>query len=199
MKLALGMALACMMIVVGTARLGAETNDQKPPAASEPTTEGCRLSLIATQPTYRFDQPISLQLVLKNESGKAVKILDTELMAVYSFEVRMASGKIIPQTLEGKRRATMLLLSTIYITMEPGKSTTDIIPMFNRFYDMTQLGEYSVTVSRHVWPIGKDGKDVDVVSNTIKIKITDEDGKVPSTNLSLTTRPVAEATTKPAK
>jgi len=72
--------------------------------------------------------------------------------------------------------------------LKPGELTVDTIPMLNRLYDMTLLGEYTVTVSRLlVYPVKGDPNPVEVSSNTIKIAVT----------LDAASKPASKAKTQP--
>ena len=164
------MALTCICIGVSFG-MGDKANKEKTPDAWGPAKDGCRLALKASQSRYRFDQPIALQMTLKNDGNSNVRIgLLDSILDMYRVDVRLPSGAAAPLTLEGKRLWSMGATDQ---TLSPGEMAVETIPMLNRLYDMTLSGEYTVTVSRlQVYPVK--GKVIEVVSNTIKIVVADD-------------------------
>jgi len=163
----------------------AETKEQ--PDAWGPETQGCRFSATSDRASYRFDQSIRLCLTLKNENNELAVVRQSHVFLAYRFDVRLPNGTPAPLTLEGKRQmdASSAGGSMFGITLKRGQSHIDEVPMLNRLYDMTMIGEYTVTVRRQVSipRVLKPGEErkpavpFDVVSNTLKIVVHDQDVK----------------------
>jgi hypothetical protein len=139
-------------------------------------TKGCRLSLTAGQSSYRFDEPIDLQLILENQSEHAVTVADPGVFSELFFEVLLPSGEPAPMTLEGRRQATMPQGEFQFTEVTPKASAAIRVESLGRFFDMTLAGTYTITVSRGVWSDGH-GRPSKVRSNTIKIEVH-ERGKI---------------------
>lgn len=132
---------------------------------------GCRFSATTDRPSYRFDEPIPLNFVLENVGNEPMIVRATDAMKIYRFDVRRADGKPAPLTSEGRRQSNDLEGSeNMSIKFPPGARRENGIAMLNRLYDMTLLGEYTVTVYREIWQ--KDGnKSFEVPSKKLKIVV----------------------------
>jgi len=180
-------ALTCIGIGVSVGMSG-EANEQKVSDKWGSVKAGLRLALKSSQSRYRFDQPIVLKMTLKNDGNSNVRIaLPDSILEMYRVDVRLPNGAAAPLTLKGKSLWSMGVTGQI---LKPGELTVDTIPMLNRLYDMTLLGEYTVTVSRlQVYPVK--GKPVEVSSNTIKIAVTMDAASKP------VSKPASKAETQP--
>lgn len=160
-----------LLVLAASAKLlmAAEEKEQ---AVFGPETKGCRFSVATDRPSYRYDQPIPLQLVLKNVGKKPVTVNFTGSLMMYRFDVRGPNGKPVPLTLEGKRQSNFApQFELVTASLGPGRSDVGGIAMLNRYYDMTRLGEYTVTAYRHfIWLKGEKNA-FEVPSNTIKIVV----------------------------
>jgi hypothetical protein len=139
-----------------------------------PRTNGCRISLIPTQPKYRLNQPIGLQITLKNEGGTVVREELTNLLFMYHFEIKGPDGKLCPLTREGELYRQGFT-SSASSPLGPGKSDVTEVEKLNLLYDMSRLGEYTVTVRRYVWPPVKKAKPFEVASNEVTIILRQDD------------------------
>lgn len=176
--------IVMLVSVLGTATavFGDSRRDGQPPAESGATREGCRLSAAADRSSYAFGQPIIIRLTTENAGTKAVSVFWSYPMEVYRFEIRNADGKTVPLTLEGERLASLGGFSMAVVPLEPGDPKVDVVPMLNRWYDMTLQGDYTVVVHRRVLMPGA-SKPIELGSNTLKIAIRDGassgDGEMP--------------------
>jgi hypothetical protein len=167
--------MSLVVIVIG-ASLGASVGGAVPkePIMWGAAKEGCRLALKTSSRQYRFDEPISVAMTLKNDSNNNVKYEVAKILMSYKFDVRLPDGGAAPLTLEGKKQRSGYV-GIISRHLRPSELITEDIPMLNRLYDMTLLGEYTVTAYRRlVLPTGGDGKEIEVQSNSIKITVTEE-------------------------
>jgi len=139
-----------------------------------PVKEGCRLSVTAKKTSFGYDQPIALRITLENGSDRTVVIVQSGILLDYEFDVRLPNDKPAPLTLEGKRQKDRPQFETVSERVKPNGTVVKEVPMLNRLYDMTLLGEYKVTVSRRV--IEEGGKNSFVVkSNTLKVRVTERE------------------------
>lgn len=169
------MAMGCVLVFASITTGGAGPSTTVVPAEWGPTTEGCRLSVSTDRPSYHPDQPIRLRLVTENTGGKEVHVTHSSLFMVYRFDVRLPDGKPAPLTLEGNRFLSRAAAAQSLDPLRVGRQDTESLPMLNRLYDMTLVGEYTVSVYRQVWPPGRNQKPVDVASNRVKILIAEND------------------------
>jgi hypothetical protein len=155
-------------------------------AARGDIVNGCWTSLSSSKASYQFDQPVLLTLVVHNEGAKEFTTGDLDFFPELKLEVTMPDGKPAPLTLEGKRRAESPAWEYMYETIAPKGSLTIAIgnDSFNRLYDMTLRGTYTVKVTIDVWEGANEKHPFKLVSNTIKIEIHERE---------------IEATTKPAE
>jgi len=146
--------------------------EEEEPAVFGAETKGCQFSAATDRPSYRFDEPIPLRLVLKNVGKEPVTINSTNPLMMYRFDVRGPSGKPVPLTLEGKHQSNLVFSGELVtVSLDPGRSDVGGIAMLNRYYDMTLLGEYTVTAYRKlVWQKGEQ-ESFEVPSNTLKIVV----------------------------
>ena len=173
------MRILCLTMFIGmfTACMSAPRGD--PPTAQGRTQKGCRLSLTTLQTRYRFDETIPLTVGTSNASEKPAYVRETNAVAMYRFEVRLPDGKPAPLTLEGKRESSIGGSSST-ITIRPNESHTVTIPMLNRLFDMTLLGQYKVRVFQNVWLHDNMDAPVELESNLIELTIDEKDSKNPS-------------------
>ena len=116
--------------------------------------EGSRFGIAPLQPSCRYDQPVKVRMTIKNVGQEASHVLITDLMHVYRFDVRLPDGKPAPLTLEGNRMMDDTNSTGVsFHKLEPGEFHTGRLTL-NRYYDMTLLGEYTVTIYRKVLPSG---------------------------------------------
>src|ERR1035437_309644 len=141
---------ACLVLAVSVLALSAETKGEEPSQWGPQTDGGC-VSLKATQSKFRFDQPVALQIVVKNMGDKRLYLLRTGLLFMYRFDVRGPDGKPCPLTREGSREAVGGANGLRdSIGLDPGKSNVSKVEMLNRIYDMSLMGKYTVTAYRTV-------------------------------------------------
>lgn len=163
-----------MFFAAGTPGANAANAEEMKPQFG-PRVEGCRVSVAADRQAYRFDQPVGVRLLLENGGGASVNVIHSNPVAVWRFEVRQPNGEPAPLTLEGARQQSMG--DVVVSSLDVGKSETSVV-MLSRLYDMTLLGEYTVTASRQVWRQGQK-KPTDVTSNMLKITIAEHEVAAP--------------------
>ncbi len=136
-----------------------------------------RLIVAPDQLRYRFDQPVYLKITFENASRDEVRVLSTEMMQVYRFDVRLPNGDSAPLTLWGKHRSMGFPVGLRLRTVVPGDTDTNRV-LLSRVFDMTLLGEYTVTVRRRALLPGADTEEdiewVDVVSDPVTIVIHED-------------------------
>lgn len=161
-----GASIVSVMAVYGA---GTEVGEG---ARYGPVTAGCRLSMSTTQPSFRFDEPVRVRLVTENLSTPNVHVSFPSQFAfvAYRFDISGSDGKPVPLTRYGQRQMDRAG-SQPSAAVQPGESDVLDLAMFNRLYDMTIAGEYTVTAYRRVYP---PGGSVEVQSNTIKIIIHEQ-------------------------
>lgn len=178
----------CVGLCVTTLSGGTGQGEETSVSRWGPTSRGCRLSIQATQPSFRYDQPIRVELILANVGEKPVRIFEEPVMVMYRIQVKSPDGEAAPLTAEGQRQMKELENEAARrsITINPGKTFSDRIVMLNRLYDMTIQGEYTVTISvLNVAVLGTADKSLhEVVSNTLTTRVVDKD----TTTQSATTR-----------
>jgi hypothetical protein len=172
---------ACVVFVVCVLALSAGTKEEDSTQWG-PETDGGQVSLKATQSKFRFDQPIALQIVVKNVGDKRLYLVRTGLLFMYRFDVRGPDGKPCPLTREGSQEAmggANGLRDSI--ALDPGKSNVFKVEMLNRIYDMSLMGKYTVKAYRTVILPGKDERSVEMPSNKIEITVTEGESSVSTT------------------
>ena len=116
--------------------------------------EGVRFGIAPLSPSFRYDQPVILHMTVKNFQKVEIHISSGPYMGIYLFDVRLPNGKPAPLTLEGTRQKNDRVFNVSTSNLAPGESHTERI-MLNRYYDMTMLGEYTITIQRHVQRPGR--------------------------------------------
>jgi len=190
--------ISCLLILVGIATVSTAVDATTRPAVWGPARRGCRFSLTPDRPSYRFDQPIRLHLALENTGDKSVEPIESNLMIAYRFDIRRMDGMPVPLTIAGKQQEIAPIVHLRTNTLEPGQLDATVIPMLNRYYDMTLQGEYTVTVYRRIMPQTPDTEYDEVASNAVKIVVHDSDVENTTTKPTMeqakvpTTMPVPE-------
>lgn len=136
------------------------------------TAGGCRVSIRCESSDLKAGDACNIRIDINNVSSDDVSKFRASLLFDYSIHVVLPNGEEAPLTLEGRRlkkEAETGLGPVKGLTMKPGETFTDHVPL-NALFDMSQKGEYAVTVSCVVSPKG--GKDATVVSNTLKLSLS---------------------------
>ena len=132
--------------------------------------EGVQLGIAPEHPSFRYDQPVVLRIAIKNVREEEIYVRTGLYFSMYRFDVRLPNGKPAPLTLEGARLKNIAenYGSGGLDKLESG-ATFDSGMMLDRYYDMTLIGEYTVTIY-HIRSYDKAAqKWVEVPSNTAKV------------------------------
>lgn len=135
--------------------------------------QGCRMSLVPDHEAFHVSQPVPLRLILNNLGEDPVHVVVASLLEVYQFDVLTPTSEVAALTPAGKRK--MESISTHLQIVPPGESVTDIIPDLSKIFDMTMLGEYTVTLHRNILVSENGHVWIRLSSNTINLRIHDDE------------------------
>jgi hypothetical protein len=154
-----------------------EEHGQQRPVVSQPVregavTEGFRLSINTRKNRYMLGEPIDLTVRFRNVNREDVVVHTEGFTLGYALEVIRPDGTQAPLTELGKRMLagarrrprTGSATMTRHTRVDFEMGTTGI-------FDMTQIGEYRLRVSRKVPSIADPKKEVTIYSNMEKIRI----------------------------
>ena len=179
------------MIVIAFSLLYLNISDgetpKKPPKGPEPErtwgpeTNGCVMSIKAEKDKVPACEKIILKIYIKNVGETSLPIIDKDIYRDIIFDIRDEKGESVPPTRFGNK----MLKSKSTFSRRGGKIESDEevedTKLINLIYDMTCLGEYTITAKRSIYKrdekgnVVKDEKGyvkVEVVSNTITVKVT---------------------------
>lgn len=144
---------------------------QKPvsPVDAGPVTEGFQLSARAEKEVFAPNEPILLQITLKNVTKRTlVHVVGSH--EDYPVIVKDEEGKNVPPT-RYKRQRDSRRTSFAHGSMDidSGEEVKSDI-LVNRMYDMTKSGTYFITASHSV-PNSDKTRAVRVMSNTVQVKV----------------------------
>ena len=174
----LGMTLLSMScaVAVQEARSVDQTN-AKAHAKAEEVEEGgeaagFKLSIKPEKKKYEIGDPVSLNVTFKDVSRENVKIIDYGIDLTYALEVIRPDGTLAPLTEKGKhaRKMSHRYGSWGGGSRNPGDKQ-DILMAASAYFDMSQIGKYSLQVSREVPSLKDPKKMVTLYSNVVKITI----------------------------
>lgn len=117
------------------------------------------------------DEPITLKLVLTNNTKKEIIVVESNILVDYKIDVRDQRGTRVLPTPEGK---DLLFRSQwggrrVSVTIAPGESKTDTLQV-NKIYAMTNPGSYTITASRRALrQVGKPW--IELTSNEVKVMV----------------------------
>lgn len=154
-------------------------------ACSAFATAQVSVTIDTPTPVARSGSAIRLDVVVKNESGHAIRLYkapgeDGQAEAANDVDVYDANAKALPR-IDGRkitRQGKTLQLPKSWISrkivpLEAGESAKDFM-ILSDLFDLSKPGEYLVKV-RHMRPGEEDGsgpRQFYSTSNTIRIKIT---------------------------
>lgn len=137
-----------------------------------------QLIVRAAKTEFRPGEPVSLEVVLSNQSRESLRVVQGWGDRVgFQFEAKNARGLKIPMTQYGKKQSgaesevvTSVGPPTI-ISLAAGQEMRDTF-VLNRLIDMSEEGSYTVTARRLILPSGQE-KAVEVVSQLLPIEIVE--------------------------
>jgi len=125
---------------------------------------------------YHFGELVNLELKITNFSDGPLKIVRSSgLFNDLKFTVLLPNGKEAPLTLEGNRRGTTgsMVAARSVIDIKPKAECNYQIPAFNRLYDMTLEGEYTIKVQIAVLDTAHTSGWLVFSSNSIKVAMAE--------------------------
>jgi hypothetical protein len=131
-----------------------------------------RLSIAPSRAAFHVSQPVRLRIVLENRGETPLHILVASPLEVYQFDVRKPTGETAALTTTGRRKIESI--STHLQIVSPGDSVSDPISDLSELFDMTTIGEYTITVHRNVLTSKNDHAWIRLTSNTIEVRIHDD-------------------------
>ncbi|MGI6598988.1 MAG: hypothetical protein ACOX3F_04690 [Kiritimatiellia bacterium] len=135
--------------------------------------QGCRISIGTDREAFHISQPVCVRLLLENRGEHPVRVLVASPLEAYQLDVRTPTGNAAALTPSGARNAESI--STHLQVVAPGESISDSIPDLSRLFEMTLLGEYTITVRCNVL-VADDGHTwTEIESNTVKVRIHGDD------------------------
>ena len=135
--------------------------------------KGCRISIAPIQERFYIGQPVRIRLVFDNLRENPVHVLQASPLEVYEFDVCAPTGEVAALTPTGRRNVESI--STYLEVVPPGESVIDFIPDLSVMFDMTMVGEYTVTVHRNALLSESDHSWTKLTSNTCKVWIHDDE------------------------
>ena len=172
MKTSVFTAILFLILLGGIGDVASSANGDKE-ADSGKEVHGSRFGIAPASPSFRYDQPGILNLTVKNFRKEEISVPFGNNWSIYRFDVRLPNGKPAPLTLEGTRLANDRVVDEGTVQVKPGASYTEGI-VLNRYYDMTLLGEYTISMQRKVpSPTRPDGTWTWelATSNTLKVTV----------------------------
>jgi hypothetical protein len=144
------LSIALFLLAASVARAG------EPSADWGPVLKGLQMSSRVDRSRYRADEPIMVEVVIKNTS-KEVVFLGMSIDDQASFDIAVSLNESgagglgrMPLTKYGARRfAPLNAAKNIPIRLKEGEERRYRFPL-NRMYDMTLDGKYSVVVNRSI-------------------------------------------------
>ena len=139
--------------------------------------EGYNLTLKADASQYSLNQAVNLRLEFANVSREITEIGYVPGLT-FKLVVQRPDGTVAPLTLRGKQRDW---IAHTFISPRGGGVSRGGAPWQESFqavnydFDMTQIGEYSLQVSREVPSIADPEKQVRIYSNVVNVTILSPD------------------------
>jgi hypothetical protein len=158
-------------IILVLCSVGSASQPTTRPAAHAPSDD-FKLTIDAKS-RYGADEPIYLEMVIRNVNGPVVNIVILEPSADYDVKVVGPAGKDAPPTLyadHAKRAADLGLGPIVILQLAPTHELPSKMQL-NRYFDMTLDGDYTVTVSRKLRPVASTTQPIVVRSNELKIHV----------------------------
>ena len=150
-----------------SARRSAETHVSKTGASGV----GLRFVASLAKSAVSRDEPITLKLVLTNNTKKEIIVVEGNILTDYKIDVRDQRGTRVLPMPKGK---DLLFRSQwggrrVSFTIAPGESKTDTFQL-NKIYAMTNPGSYTITASRRALrQVGKPW--IELTSNEAKVMV----------------------------
>lgn len=143
---------------------------------SEKKTEECGdkignfvLCIETEKSEYKLNEPIVLQVSLKNISDRKVQVIRSS--GDYSLDVKNADGKFVPYLSNSHSFITQNWISGRNIVeVEPAKKIYKSIVLTD-VYNLKNVGGYSITAKWQVLQNASDKNKIEIKSNKIDIKI----------------------------
>ena len=136
-----------------------------------------KITLIVGKPTVAPCENVIIEFEVNNPSDKPMILVSADFFLIYTFSVTGPDGKAVKPTaygqrqIDGARHVTRITTSPI----KPGESDKFRLLRFNRLFDMSVGGEYTISVSRSAR--NPDQTDwVTVASNTVKVTVAEPKG-----------------------
>ena len=172
------MCLLCGAGTIGTqktqaARIeGVESDLTQNLEANGVDSEGFRLVLKADGSLYSLNQAVNLRLKFSSVSREGI-IVGYEPGLTFKLVVQRPDGTVAPLTTRGKQRDWIAHTfgSGRGGATAPGSLWEEGFHAVNYDFDMTQIGEYSLQVSREVPSIADPEKQVRIYSNVVNVTI----------------------------
>jgi hypothetical protein len=179
MKLAISTVLVAAITMVAVPATEVRVNSKsKTSTASVPISDKkSRLSkdyqLIAKPENeiVRSGEAILLKLFLKNIGNKSFFVYESSPVQDYKITVKNQLGEVVPLTGYGKSRlSTAEEYRRVKIELRAGNEVQDSLSI-SEIYHMNISSNYFITVKRKIFR--EDGKEIEVISNTVKVKVVD--------------------------
>lgn len=141
-------------------------------SAERKNAELLRLSINTVRDSFSSKEPIYVQFHFKNVSKTVLTVKQVAPVRDYKLDVTTESGKRIPvtelgNTLESRQKKDEHAVK--YIKLEPDKELLDALDI-REIFKIASAGTYIIRARRTFYP-GRGAQSVEVVSNTIKVKI----------------------------
>ena len=118
---------------------------------------------------YKLNEPIVLQVTLKNVSDRKVQVIRSS--GDYFLDVKKADGKFVPYLSNSHNFITQNWISGRNIVeLEPTKKIYKSIVLTD-VYNLKNVGSYSIIAKWRVLQNAPDEKDIEIKSNKIDIRI----------------------------
>ncbi len=138
------------------------------------TIEGCRISLTADKPRYRFGDSIDLRVLAQNIGRDRLEVFGTGYFGC-EVEVYLPNGHPAPTTIWGELMLHPKKVSAISaggtILLRDEESRPDDLGVLNRAFDMSLDGKYAIVVRKMVRSGADPNSWIEVRSNPITIEV----------------------------
>ncbi len=182
--LLLGLSINVLQATAKTPKLGTEKNIEikwgKPTAGVV-----CAVALKQPSNEHNVDQPIRVNLHIKNTGSKEVGFVITNLLSMLEFHLVGPNKKTVPFTLNGKIENSSTQARCYLKIMKSGAAEVVFNSFWlNHYFDMTLPGTYQVSFKQKISFLDKNNSvTVTVISNKLQIKVIESSKSLPKLKL----------------
>jgi hypothetical protein len=129
-------------------------------------TQGLALSIMTSNKNFSVEEPIALNISLKNV-GKEDTVVPVALpLALYEIKIKLPNKQAALLTSYGTNAIDNAQEGSVaHHILKPGEETASVVSL-DKIFDLSSKGKYTVSVTRRV---RKNNEWTDLISNEIEI------------------------------